>query len=312
MKKNGLFNQKINRVAVGLGMLGMIFSLSACNLNPEPIEIDRTFELETTTDSSQTQPEVTQGNTDETTESSREGETISENNTETTTVKETTTEETTTLTGRDAYFLSDKSAFSTLPAFKKGTYVDHVDKLYMEVLQFKSVSKEEFDEYAKAIVDAGKYTVNSKETNRVYLENKSSEMCITLIFHDGIMLVEAGRNYWDIITYAEEATTQETKPVETKDARYQYFDSEQYTFYNVPYVTFGSFSGYEAVDNGGVLTFTEVNKADADGYNDSLERNGFMNTGSFGNDSYYANEQYIITITYNDSTLIIKSVKNQY
>ena len=43
---------------------------------------------------------------------------------------------------------------------------------------------------------------NSQDGTRAYLAAASGKMCITLIYKDGTMLIEAGENYWDILTYA--------------------------------------------------------------------------------------------------------------
>ncbi len=301
MRKNGrniLLCAMIVIIAIGL---------TACK-KEAPVEIDRTFEytteapVETTT---QKETETTEPITEETPEQSSEEETTTQE--ETTTKKE---EETTTLTGADVYYYDKDSIFSTLPVFKDGAFNGYFNKSFMEGLTFSGVTQEEYNAYVEAVTATDTYSLNSKESTRAYIAHKDGEWCITIIFYDGTMLVEAGKNYWDILTYAENETVEPTKPEEITDSRYDYFDNNDMVFSHVPYFTEGTFTGYSAVDRGGVLTFTDVTQDMVDAYGTILEGNGFMMGGAFENVMYFVTNEHIVSLTLAGTTLTMQVTAN--
>lgn len=290
-------------------------AVSACGKKDNISEIERTFEF--SQPESASQEKTTQQNTESTTQT--ESETV-ETTTKETTTKETTTkateEETTTkkqLTWAAVYFEDEKSVFSTLPVFEAGKYEEHFAQSYVEGMRFSGTTKKDYEAYLQNVLNEGKYTLNSQDGTRAYLAAASGKMCITLIYKDGTMLIEAGESYWDILTYAEEPTQEPTKPSEAADGRYAYFDNEESVFSQLPYMTEGSFTGYEAVDGGGIMTFSAVSVNAVTAYGELLENSGFMFASSTpdGLTSYYVNDKVVVTCTYQDSAVTLKVVKQQ-
>ena len=304
MKKNG---KKIVLFALSTAVL---LGLTACK-KEEPVELDRTFEYNTESTAESTTPEITtQESTSETEETQ---ESTTENITEKTTQETTTekvTEETTTLTGADVYYYDKDSIFSTLPVFKNGTYAGYFNKVFMEGMTFSGVTKEEYTAYVDAITATGTYSLNSKEEKRAYISHKDGEWCITVIFHEGTMLVEAGKNYWDILTYAEAETEAPTKPAEVTDSRYDYFDNKDMVFSKIPYFTEGTFTSYSAIDRGGILTFSGINQSMIDAYGAVLEANGFMMGGAFENVMYFVTEEHVISLSLTNDILTMQVTAN--
>ena len=124
------------------------------------------------------------------------------------------------------------------------------------------------------------------------------------------MLIEAGENYWDILTYAEPETQESTKPSESADGRYAYFDNKDSVFSQIPYMTNGTFAGYEAVAGGGVMTFSNVTSDMLVAYGDVLESNGIMFNGATpdGMTSYYVSDRVIVTLIYDGSNMKLQAV----
>lgn len=302
-----------------LGKISVILSavifasaaVSSCGKKDNISEIDRTFEF--------SQPEIETTSQEKATQQQTESTTQTESGTKETTTKETTTrateEETTKkqLTGAAVYFEDEKSVFGTLPVFEAGKYEEHFDQGYVEGMRFSGTEQKDYEAYLQSVLNEGKYTLNSQDGTRAYLAAASGKMCITLIYKDGTMLIEAGESYWDILTYAEEPAQEQTKPSETADGRYAYFDNEESVFSQLPYLTEGSFTGYEAVDGGGIMTFTSVSEAAVTAYGELLENSGFMfaSTTPDGLTSYYVSDSLVVTCTYQESTVMLKVVKQQ-
>lgn len=298
---------------------GVIFAtaaITACGKKDDGItEITRSFEY-TQTEKETTEPQ----NTTEEPETTTEKESKTEKDTSKETTKDstkettkTTEEETTTkknLTGAAAYFEDEESVFNTLPSFDAGKYEEHFSQSYVEGLRFSGATEGNYSDYLQAVLNAGNYTLNSQDGTRAYLAATSGKMCVTLIYKDGTMLIEAGENYWDILTYAEEETQEPTKPSETTDGRYAYFDDKDSVFSQLPYMTDGNFTGYEAVDGGGVMTFSVVPSDVASSYGDLLESSGFMFSSSTpdGQTTYYASDKLVVTLTYDGSNMRLQVV----
>ena len=286
---------------------GLVVCLAGCKKKPEEIkEIDRTFEYteeETTEAVTETEKE-TVSKTEETT--SVEETTKQE---ETTTVVEVTTEEVTTEESIMTYFGNPDSVFSTLPLFDKGVFSDYFNKEYVEGIMISEVTEAEYTAYIDTVLSAGRYALNSKESNRAYFAD-ADNMCVTLIYHEETMLVEMGKGYWDILTYAEEKATEPTKPVETADARYGYFDNTDMIFSGLPYFTVGVFAGYEVVDKGGKLTFSEVTQDDVNNYGDTLMDNGFMMGGNVESVTYFVTDGLLVSLSFDNGNCVIVVTEN--
>lgn len=316
-KKRGMImRRRLGKFSVILS--AVIFAtatVTACGKKDDISEIDRTFEY-TKTEIQTTEPTKTE--TEETTtEKNTTKESAKETDKETT--KGTTKpskEETTTakpLTGAAVYFEDEKNVFNTLPSFDAGKYEEYFNQGYVEILNFSGTTEKDYSDYLKAVLNEGKYTLNSQDGTRAYLAAVSGKMCVTLIYKDGTMLIEAGENYWDILTFAEDETQEPTKPSETTDGRYAYFDSKDSIFSQLPYMTEGSFTGYEAVDGGGVMNFTVASSEVAVSYGDVLETNGFLFSSSTpdGLTSYYVKDKVVVTLTCSGSGMTLKAVKQQ-
>lgn len=281
-------------------------ALSACRRQEDPVEIDRSFEYTTAETTTKGQEETTTEREPFTEETSTEPDSTTAPSTQKPTEEETTTEEVTTEESAMTYFGDKNSIFSTLPLFEKGTFVEYFDKGFVEGIQFSGTTQADFEAYVKAVLDAGKYTLNSQDGNRVYLAGADGTMCVTLLYKDGVMLVEAGKNYWDILTFAQE-TVAPTKPAETTDSRYGYFDNQDLAFSKVPYFTYGTFTGYEAVDKGGRLTFDGVSGEELEAYVDTLNVSGFMQSGTTPSGAtYYTSDKAIVMITCDNGTLVLQ------
>ena len=283
-------------------------ALSACQKKDDGVkEIDRTFDFTQNT-SSAVQTE-TQTETETTTEE------ITEKTTEETTTQkqtETTTEES-KAEGAAAYFGDKKSVFNTLPEFEAGKYEEYFDYEYVEGLRFSGTKESDYTAYLQTVLSEGKYTLNSQDGTRAYLEKKEGKMRVTLIYKDGTFLVEAGESYWDILTLADEQKEEPTKPSETSDSRYGYFDNKELVFSQLPYFTEGSFTGYQSVEGGGIMSFSEVTEEIFDNYSDLLQSSGFMFAGSMpdGQVSYFTNDSVVITATFSGSSLTLQVIKQR-
>ncbi len=303
--------RRLGRFAVILS--SVIFAtaaLSACKKKDDITEITRSFEYsESETQTTKAKP--TEDATKKTTETEKATKESTKENTTKSTEKETTTEE--TLTGVAVYFGGKDSVFNTLPLFDAGVFEEHFDKSYVEGLRFSGVTEKNYTTYLQSILNAGKYTLNSQDGTRAYLAASTGKMCVTLIYKDGTMYIEAGENYWDILTLAEEETEAPTKPSENTDSRYSYFDNKDLVFSNVPYMTEGSFTGYEAVDNGGVMTFAGISDDAFTSYCDYLESSGYLFASSTpdGLTSYYTRDDIVVTITHSGTDLTLKVIKQQ-
>jgi lipoprotein len=296
-----------------LGKLSVILSavifataaMSACKKD-DISEIDRTFEY-TRTETQTTSQHETDEQKDTTTEKES---TVKESTKETTgqTQEETTTRK--QLTGAAVYFEDKKSVFNTLPSFTAGKFEEYFSESYVEGLKFSGAKESDYSDYLKSVINEGKYTLNSQDGTRAYLAAASGKMCITLIYKDGTMLIEAGENYWDILTYAEPETQEPTKPSESADGRYAYFDNKDSVFSQLPYMTAGNFTGYESVNGGGIMTFSVITSDMVSDYGDILESNGFMFSSSTpdGLTSYYVNDKLIVTVVYDGSVMKLQVV----
>lgn len=275
--------------------------LFGCRKPEEPVEIDRSFEYTTAETTTKEQEETTTESEPFTEETSTEPDST------TAPSAQKPTEEVTTEESAMTYFGDKNSIFSTLPLFEEGTFVEYFDKGFVEGIQFSGTTQGDFEAYVKAVLDAGKYTLNSQDGNRVYLAGADGTMCVTLLYKDGVMLVEAGKNYWDILTFAQEETAAPTKPAETTDSRYGYFDNQDMAFSKVPYFTYGTFTGYEAVDKGGRLTFDGVSGEELEAYVDTLNVSGFMQSGTTPSGAtYYTSDKAIVMITSDNGTLVLQ------
>lgn len=309
MERN--MKRRIGKLSVILS--AVIFAtaaISACRKKDDISEITRTFEY-TKTQIETTKPEKT---TEESKETTIEKETTKESTKETTqettrpSQKETTTKK--ELTGAAVYFEDKNSVFNTLPSFDAGVYEEYFNQGYVEGLRFSNATESSYSEYLQAVLNEGKYTLNSQDGTRAYLAAANGDMCVTLIYKDGTMLVEAGANYWDILTYAENDTQAPTKPSETTDGRYAYFDNKDSVLSQIPYMTEGTFTGCDAIDGGAVMTFSGVSADMAAAYGDILDNIGIMFTGSTpdGQTSYYVNDKVIVTLACDGSTMTIQVV----
>ncbi|MGN1187961.1 MAG: hypothetical protein ACI4R6_05665 [Lachnospiraceae bacterium] len=300
--------KRIGRFAIILSaVIWATAAMSACRKKEEPKEIDRTFDFTQDTSrpvQTETQTE-SQSSTEETTEKTTQ---------ETTTKKpaETTTEET-KLEGAAAYFGDKKSVFNTLPAFEGGKFEEHFDYQYVEGMRFSDTKESDYTEYLQSVLNAGKYTLNSQDGTRAYLERTDGKMRVTLIYKDGTFLIEAGESYWDILTLADEKKEEPTKPSETTDSRYGYFDNKELVFSQLPYFTEGSFTGYEAVEGGGIMSFSDITEETYENYSELLQSNGFMFTGSLpdGQVSYFTNDSVVVTATYSSGSLKLQVIKQR-
>lgn len=305
--------RRIGRFAVILS--SVIFAtaaLAACRKKDDINEISRSFDYsQSETQTKHTEPDSPQ----DTSESTPDTETTTETKRETTSANKPTETETTTepLTGAAVYFGDKNSVFNTLPMFDAGVFEEYFDKSYVEGLRFSQVKEKDYTSYLQSVLNSGKYTLNSQDGTRAYLAASTGKMCVTLIYKDGTMYIEAGESYWDILTLAEEETEAPTKPSEATDSRYSYFDNDKLVFSNVPYLTEGSFTGYEAVDNGGVMTFTGISKEAFDTYCEYLETSGYLFASSTpdGLTSYYVKDDIVVTITHSGTDLTLKVVKQQ-
>lgn len=287
-------------------------AISACHKKEDISEITRTFEYRQT-EIETTEPENT---TEESQETSTTQETVTTKEAVRETTKETTKatqEETTTkkqLAGAAAYFEDKKSVFNTVPSFNAGKYEEYFSESYVEGLRFSGVTEQNYNDYLQAVLNAGKYTLNSQDGTRAYLAAANAKNCVTLIYKDGTMLIEIGENYWDILTYADNETQAPTKPSQTTDGRYAYFDNKDSVFSTLPYMTDGSFTGYEAIDGGGVMTFSVASSDVASAYGELLENSGFMFSSSTpdGLTTYYVNDKVIITITCDGNSMELQVV----
>ena len=286
-------------------------ALGACRKEENPKEIDRTFEF--TQDTSQpvqsdTEPQSTTEEGTSRTEEITTQETSQ--NTTTETISETATEEI-KLEGAAVYFYDKNSVFNTLPAFEAGNYEEHFSYEYVEGLRFSGTKDSDYTAYLQSVLNAGTYKLNSQDGTRAYLEKTDGKMRVTLIYKDGTMLIEAGESYWDILTLADEKKEEPTKPSETADSRYGYFENKELVFSELPYFTEGNFTGYEAVDGGGILNFSDISEEEYENYSDLLQSSGFMFTGSLpdGQVSYFANDNVVVTATYSGGSLKLQVVK---
>ena len=75
-------------------------------------------------------------------------------------------------------------------------------------------------------------------------------------------------------------------------------------------MTAGNFTGYEAVDGGGIMTFSVISSEMVSDYGDILESNGFMFSSSTpdGLTSYYVNDKLIVTVVYDGSNMKLQAV----
>lgn len=286
-------------------------ALSACRKEENPKEIDRTFEFTQDTlqpVQSDTEPQSTAEEGTSRTEEITTQETSQDTTTET--ISETTTEEI-KLEGAAVYFYDKNSVFNTLPAFEAGNYEEHFSYEYVEGLRFSGTKDSDYTAYLQSVLNAGTYKLNSQDGTRAYLEKADGKMRVTLIYKEGTMLIEAGESYWDILTLADEKKEEPTKPSETADSRYGYFDNKELVFSELPYFTGGNFTGYEAVDGGGILNFSDISEQEYEDYSDLLQSSGFMFTGSLpdGQVSYFANDNVVVTATYSGGSLKLQVVK---
>lgn len=303
--------RKIGRFAVILSSVILTAAvLSACRKKDDISEISRSFEYsesETLTAKLSRAEDVSE----KTTETEKNTKEPTKEPTTKVTEKETTTEE--TLTGVAVYFGGKDSVFNTLPMFDAGVFEEHFDKSYVEGLRFSGVTEKNYTSYLQSVLNAGKYTLNSQDGTRAYLAASTGKMCVTLIYKDGTMYIEAGENYWDILTLAEQETEEPTKPSESTDSRYSYFDNKDLVFSNVPYMTEGSFTGYEAVDNGGIMSFAGISDEVFNSYCEYLESSGFLFSSSTpdGLTSYYVRDDIIVTVIHAGTDMTLKVVKQQ-
>ncbi len=300
--------KRIGRFAIILSaVIWATAAMSACRKKEDPKEIDRTFDF--TQDTSRPVQTETQTESQSTTEETTEKATQ-----ETTTKKpvETTTEETKP-EGAAAYFSDKKSVFNTLPAFEGGKFEEYFDYEYVEGMRFSGTKESDYTAYLQSVLNAGKYTLNSQDGTRAYLEKTDGKMRVTLIYKDGTFLIEAGESYWDILTLADEEKEEPTKPSETTDSRYGYFDNKELVFSQLPYFTEGSFTGYEAVEGGGIMSFSDITEEVYENYSELLQSSGFMFTGSLpdGRVSYFTNDSVVITATFSGSTLKLQVIKQR-
>lgn len=303
--------RKIGRFAVILSSVVLTAAvLSACRKKDDISEISRSFEY-SESETLTAKPSRAEDVSEKTTETEKNTKEPTKETTTKVTEKETTTEE--TLTGVAVYFGGKDSVFNTLPMFDAGVFEEHFDKSYVEGLRFSGVTEKNYKSYLQSVLNAGKYTLNSQDGTRAYLAASTGKMCVTLIYKDGTMYIEAGENYWDILTLAEQETEEPTKPSESTDSRYSYFDNKDLVFSNVPYMTEGSFTGYEAVDNGGIMSFAGISDEVFNSYGEYLESSGFLFSSSTpdGLTCYYVRDDIIVTVTHAGTDMTLKVVKQQ-
>lgn len=303
--------RKIGRFAVILSSVVLTAAvLSACRKKDDISEISRSFEY-SESETLTAKPSRAEDVSEKTTETEKNTKEPTKETTTKVTEKETTTEE--TLTGVAVYFGGKDSVFNTLPMFDAGVFEEHFDKSYVEGLRFSGVTEKNYTSYLQSVLNAGKYTLNSQDGTRAYLAASTGKMCVTLIYKDGTMYIEAGENYWDILTLAEQETEEPTKPSESTDSRYSYFDNKDLVFSNVPYMTEGSFTGYEAVDNGGIMSFAGISDEVFNSYGEYLESSGFLFSSSTpdGLTCYYVRDDIIVTVTHAGTDMTLKVVKQQ-
>lgn len=303
--------RKIGRFAVILSSVVLTAAvLSACRKKDDISEISRSFEY-SESETLTAKPSSAEDVSEKTTETEKNTKEPTKETTTKVTEKETTTEE--ALTGVAVYFGGKDSVFNTLPMFDAGVFEEHFDKSYVEGLRFSGVTEKNYTSYLQSVLNAGKYTLNSQDGTRAYLAASTGKMCVTLIYKDGTMYIEAGENYWDILTLAEQETEEPTKPSESTDSRYSYFDNKDLVFSNVPYMTEGSFTGYEAVDNGGIMSFAGISDEVFNSYGEYLESSGFLFSSSTpdGLTSYYVRDDIIVTVTHAGTDMTLKVVKQQ-
>lgn len=303
--------RKIGRFAVILSSVVLTAAvLSACRKKDDISEISRSFEY-SESETLTAKPSRAEDVSEKMTETEKNTKEPTKETTTKVTEKETTTEE--TLTGVAVYFGGKDSVFNTLPMFDAGVFEEHFDKSYVEGLRFSGVTEKNYKSYLQSVLNAGKYTLNSQDGTRAYLAASTGKMCVTLIYKDGTMYIEAGENYWDILTLAEQETEEPTKPSESTDSRYSYFDNKDLVFSNVPYMTEGSFTGYEAVDNGGIMSFAGISDEVFNSYGEYLESSGFLFSSSTpdGLTCYYVRDDIIVTVTHAGTDMTLKVVKQQ-
>lgn len=169
-----------------IGKLSVILSavifataaISACRKKDDISEITRTFEY-TKTQIETTKPEKT---TEESKETTIEKETTKESTKETTqettrpSQKETTTKK--ELTGAAVYFEDKNSVFNTLPSFDAGVYEEYFNQGYVEGLRFSNATESSYSEYLQAVLNEGKYTLNSQDGTRAYPCRLQTEICV--------------------------------------------------------------------------------------------------------------------------------------
>ncbi len=299
--------RKIGRFAVILSSVILTAAvLSACRKKDGISEISRSFEY-SESETLTAKPSRAEDVSEKTTETEKNTKEPTTKVTE----KETTTEE--TLTGVAVYFGGKDSVFNTLPMFDAGVFEEHFDKSYVEGLRFSGVTEKNYTSYLQSVLNAGKYTLNSQDGTRAYLAASTGKMCVTLIYKDGTMYIEAGENYWDILTLAEQETEEPTKTSERTDSRYSYIDNKYLLYSNVPYMKEGSFTVYESVDNGGIMSFAGISDEVFNSYCEYLESSGFLFSSSTpdGIKSYYVRDDIIVTVTHAGTDMTLKVVKQQ-
>lgn len=295
--------RRMNKIVVIFLATTMLLGLVACK-RPDPIEIDRTFEYNST-EEVHTQPSSEiEATSEKQSETESETEHLTEPSGQETT--EPTKEVETTQMSAESIFGDPKNVFSTLPLFDKGEFVEYFEKDYISGVRFVNTKKSDLDEYVNLIVEDKIYKVNSIDGDRVYLED-SKNMCVTVIYHEGITLIEAGRGYWDILTYAEEKKEEPTKPSETTDGRYIYFDDKNNIFSNLPYFTEGVFDGYLSAAGTYKMTFLQVTDEVCETYLGLLENSGFDCEFAFGNPKIYGSDTVFAKIYFSDNVLTIEA-----
>lgn len=302
---------KRRAISIAIVVMATAAMLTACK-NNDPIEIDRTFdytEYSSTTEEVQTQPSVQETTAEvPTTQKATEAETTTEPSAPET---ETETEIKTTAMSAETYFTDKKSVFSTLPLFTQGEFVEYFEKDYLQGVRFIKTTQKEFEEYVAKVKADGIYTVNSKDGNRVYLES-AKNMCVTIIYYEGVTLIEAGTGVWDIITYAQTPTKEEaTKPSETQDVRYSYFDDKKSVFSLLPYFTEGTFLSCDGDSTSGKMKFSGVSSSVAIDYCAKLESSGFdfEYSAPAGNLSIFGSDLAYVRISIEDDVMTIEAGK---
>ena len=294
-------------------------ALGACKKNTDIDEITRGYETPTFSEAATTTQAQT--TTEATTEAATEAATKESVTAEDITIH--TTAETTTevqYEGIEAYFLDKESRFYGLPTQNYGSLVEHSMRKYYETLKFSGVSAIEFESYVSSVLALNDYELDSKSEFREYIKASNGDK-VSLIYFEGMMLVEVG-SQWDTESYYIEPTTAETttahvetttaqpEPESVKDGRYDYFENSDLLISKLPVFTEGSFSGYAATDdNVGTITFNGVTRSAYNDYAGELILGGFNSAGEgMDGTSYFEGSSIMVAVKLEGDVLTVNTV----